>query len=31
VVDAYSRNRHTGAIILIDESTNETLAAGMIL
>ncbi len=31
VVDAYTRNRHTGAIILIDEATNETVGAGMIL
>lgn len=31
MVDSYTRNRHTGAIILIDESTNETIAAGMIL
>ncbi|MBL8291468.1 MAG: sulfate adenylyltransferase subunit CysN [Bryobacterales bacterium] len=29
--DAYRRNRHTGAIILIDPITNATLAAGMIL
>ncbi len=29
--DAYRRNRQTGSIILIDESTNETVAAGMIL
>jgi sulfate adenylyltransferase subunit 1 len=28
--DKYSRNRETGSLILIDESTNETLAAGMI-
>jgi sulfate adenylyltransferase large subunit len=31
VVDAYSRNRTTGSFILIDESTNDTVAAGMIL
>jgi sulfate adenylyltransferase subunit 1 len=29
--DAYRRNRHTGSIILIDEATNETVAAGMIV
>ena len=29
--DTYSRNRYTGSIILIDESTNETVAAGMIV
>jgi sulfate adenylyltransferase large subunit len=31
VVDAYSRNRTTGSFILIDESTNDTVAAGMIV
>lgn len=29
--DAYQNNRATGSIILIDEFTNETVAAGMIL
>ena len=29
--DSYRRNRHTGSIILIDEATNETVAAGMIV
>ncbi len=29
--DRYSRNRLTGSFILIDEGTNETVAAGMIL
>ncbi|MBT8221438.1 MAG: GTP-binding protein [Bacteroidia bacterium] len=29
-VDAYNRNRITGSIILIDEATNNTVAAGMI-
>lgn len=29
--DAYRKNRHTGSIILIDEATNETVAAGMIV
>jgi bifunctional enzyme CysN/CysC len=28
--DAYSRNRATGAFIVIDEATNETVGAGMI-
>jgi sulfate adenylyltransferase subunit 1 len=30
-VDDYRKNRHTGSIILIDEATNETVAAGMII
>ena len=30
-VDAYRRNRITGSIILVDEQTNNTVAAGMIL
>jgi sulfate adenylyltransferase subunit 1 len=30
-VDAYTKNRATGAFIIIDESTNNTVAAGMIL
>jgi len=29
--DSYHRNRHTGSFILIDEGTNETVAAGMML
>ena len=29
--DAYKRNRQTGSVILIDENTNETVAAGIIL
>jgi len=29
--DRYQRNRNTGSIILIDEGTNETVGAGMIL
>jgi sulfate adenylyltransferase subunit 1 (EFTu-like GTPase family) len=28
--DTYSQNRRTGAFILIDERTNNTVAAGMI-
>jgi bifunctional enzyme CysN/CysC len=30
-VDPYAENRATGAFILIDEATNDTVAAGMIL
>ncbi len=29
--DAYRRNRNTGSVILVDEATNETVAAGMII
>ncbi|MFI5150619.1 MAG: sulfate adenylyltransferase subunit 1 [Bacteroidia bacterium] len=29
--DSYSRNRNTGSLILIDEGTNATVAAGMII
>lgn len=29
--DSYSKNRHTGSLIIIDEFTNETLGAGMII
>lgn len=31
MIDSYRDNRNTGSIILIDESTNETVAAGMII
>jgi bifunctional enzyme CysN/CysC len=31
VVDDYRRNRHTGSFILIDEATNATVGAGMIV
>ena len=31
VVDPYARNRATGAFILIDEATNETVGAGMVI
>jgi len=31
LADSYSRNRNTGSFILIDEGTNETVAAGMII
>ncbi|MGZ4339456.1 MAG: sulfate adenylyltransferase subunit 1 [Gaiellaceae bacterium] len=30
-VDPYARNRGTGAFILIDEATNETVGAGMVI
>ena len=30
-VDPYHRNRKTGSLIIIDESTNETIAAGMMV
>ncbi|HZO34100.1 MAG TPA: GTP-binding protein [Gaiellaceae bacterium] len=30
-VDAYARNRATGAFILIDEATNDTVGAGMVV
>ena len=29
--DSYNRNRYTGSLILIDEGTKETVAAGMII
>ena len=29
--DEYRRNRATGSFILVDETTNDTLAGGMIL
>ena len=29
--DEYRRNRTTGSFILIDESTNDTVGAGMVL
>jgi sulfate adenylyltransferase large subunit len=31
VLDPYQRNRTTGSFILIDEATNDTVAAGMVL
>jgi len=31
ILDSYRRNRQTGSVILIDETTNETVAAGMIV
>jgi sulfate adenylyltransferase subunit 1 (EFTu-like GTPase family) len=30
-VDPYEENRTTGAFVLIDEATNETVGAGMVL
>jgi bifunctional enzyme CysN/CysC len=30
-IDEYRRNRNTGSFILVDEATNATVAAGMIL
>ena len=30
-VDSYRKNRNTGSIILVDEATNNTVAAGMII
>ncbi len=30
-LDEYRRNRETGSFILIDESTNDTVGAGMVL
>jgi sulfate adenylyltransferase subunit 1 len=30
-IDRYERNRETGSVILIDEQTNETVGAGMII
>ena len=29
--DSYRHNRYTGSVILIDDATNETVAAGMIV
>ncbi len=31
MVDSYRENRTTGSIILVDDATNETVAAGMIV
>lgn len=30
-VDSYTKNRNTGSVIIIDEGTNQTVAAGMII
>lgn len=31
LVDSYRKNRQTGSIILVDDATNETVAAGMVI
>ncbi len=31
MVDTYAENRATGAFILTDEATNDTVAAGMVV
>jgi len=31
VFDSYQRNRSTGSLILVDETTNTTVGAGMII
>jgi bifunctional enzyme CysN/CysC len=31
LVDEYRKNRQTGSFILIDETTNDTVAAGMVV
>ena len=31
MIDSYMKNRTTGSIILVDDTTNETVAAGMIV
>ena len=31
LTDAYRKNRITGSVILVDEGTNETVAAGMVI
>ncbi len=31
MVDPYKKNRNTGSVILVDEFTNETVAAGMVI
>jgi sulfate adenylyltransferase subunit 1 len=31
MVDSYRENRNTGSLILIDDATNETVAAGMVI
>ena len=31
LTDRYTRNRNTGSLILVDEATNETVGAGMII
>jgi sulfate adenylyltransferase subunit 1 len=31
LIDSYRKNRFTGSVILVDEATHETVAAGMII
>ena len=31
LIDKYSKNRNTGSLILVDQATNETVAAGMVV
>ena len=31
LADSYNKNRITGSLILVDEGTNETVAAGMVI
>jgi len=31
MIDSYRENRTTGSLILVDDTTNETVAAGMII
>jgi len=31
MVDSYRENRTTGSVVLVDDATNETVAAGMIV
>ena len=31
LADSYRKNRQTGSLILVEEGTNETVAAGMII
>ena len=31
LIDSYRKNRNTGSLILVDEATNETVAAGMVI
>jgi sulfate adenylyltransferase subunit 1 len=31
LADSYKKNRYTGSLILVDDATNETVAAGMII
>jgi sulfate adenylyltransferase subunit 1 len=31
MIDSYSKNRGTGSIIVVDNGTNETVGAGMVV